>query len=125
MFSIFNLQSREAHSKALRPETRPEAGRPETGTDQEICMNNESIDKLRVDSRLHRRRGWISDADLQRELDSLPDVSDKIFQETESEPSDSDQAVGDQAVASAAGLEPSEASAPAAESPVVTEGSSA
>ena len=86
-------------------------------------MNNESIDKLRVDSRLQRRRGWISDADLQRELDSLPDVSDKILEETESEPSDRDQAVGDQAVASAAGLEPSEASAPAAESPVVTEGS--
>ncbi len=81
-------------------------------------MNNESIEKLRVDSRLQRRRGWISDADLKRELDSLPDVADKIFEETEGEASD-----GDQEIASPAGVEPIEAAAPAASPPVVPEGS--
>jgi hypothetical protein len=33
---------------------------------------------LRLDLRLIRRRGWISPEDLQRELDALPDASDKI-----------------------------------------------
>ena len=41
-------------------------------------MNNESISKLRVDRRLHGRRGWIDEAELQREIDALPDVSDKM-----------------------------------------------
>jgi hypothetical protein len=41
-------------------------------------MNNESIEKLRLDRRLHSRRGWIAEKDLQAELDALPDVSDKI-----------------------------------------------
>jgi hypothetical protein len=43
-------------------------------------MNNASISKLRVDRRLHRRRGWIAEDELQRELDALPDVADKIRQ---------------------------------------------
>ena len=41
-------------------------------------MNNESIAKLRVDRRLHRRRDWIGREELERELDALPDVADKI-----------------------------------------------
>jgi hypothetical protein len=33
---------------------------------------------LRLDKRLIRRRGWIRPEELERELGSLPDVSDKI-----------------------------------------------
>jgi hypothetical protein len=32
---------------------------------------------LRLDRRLIRRRGWIADEDLERELEALPDVADK------------------------------------------------
>lgn len=41
-------------------------------------MDNESIEKLRFDSRLVQRRGWVTPEQLQQELESLPDVSDKI-----------------------------------------------
>ena len=34
------------------------------------------MSKLRLDRRLTRRRGWISQDDLDSELESLPDVSD-------------------------------------------------
>ena len=40
-------------------------------------MNREAMQKLRLDRRLIRRRGWIGDAELQRELASLPDVEAK------------------------------------------------
>ena len=71
-------------------------------------MNNESIAKLRVDRRLHRRRGWIASEELQRELEALPDVADKIRSPGEDE-------------ASAEGAAP-EADAPIARSPVAPEG---
>ena len=41
-------------------------------------MNNDSTRKLKVDRRLIHRRGWISKNELQKQLDALPDVSDKI-----------------------------------------------
>ena len=37
-------------------------------------MNRDALAKLRLDRRLLRRRGWMSDAELQRELSALPDV---------------------------------------------------
>ena len=40
-------------------------------------MNRESLDKLRLDRRLLKRRGWMSDAERQRALEALPDVSSK------------------------------------------------
>ena len=40
-------------------------------------MNRESLDKLRLDRRLMRRRGWMSSTELERSLDQLPDVSHK------------------------------------------------
>lgn len=40
-------------------------------------MNQKAIAALRLDKRLARRDGWIGEADLKRELDSLPDVSQK------------------------------------------------
>ena len=40
-------------------------------------MNRESLDKLRLDRRLMRRRGWMSQGELARALDQLPDVGNK------------------------------------------------
>jgi len=48
-------------------------------------MNNDSTRKLKVDRRLIHRRGWISKNELQKQLDALPDVSDKIAAPDESE----------------------------------------
>ena len=41
-------------------------------------MDRESVDRLRFDRRLQRRRDWVSDEDLNAHIDSLPDVSDKM-----------------------------------------------
>lgn len=41
-------------------------------------MNRDSINALRHDRRLLRRRGWISPEDLAQELASLPDVAHKV-----------------------------------------------
>jgi hypothetical protein len=41
-------------------------------------MIDESLRKLRLDRRLQDRPGWISKGELDRELASLPDVSEKI-----------------------------------------------
>jgi hypothetical protein len=40
-------------------------------------MNRESMAKLRLDRRLIRRRGWISDEELESELGALPDSAEK------------------------------------------------
>jgi hypothetical protein len=36
------------------------------------------MQNLRLDQRLIRRGGWISQEELQRELEALPDVTEKI-----------------------------------------------
>ncbi len=41
-------------------------------------MDRKSMQDLRMDRRLLGRRGWISPAELERELEALPDVSDKV-----------------------------------------------
>ena len=74
-------------------------------------MNNASISKLRVDRRLHRRRGWIADDELKRELDALPDVADKIRQPDED--------------GASAGDAPLDAAAAGAGSPAAPEGAGA
>ena len=40
-------------------------------------MDRESMSQLRLDRRLIRRRRWITDEELERELGQLPDVSHK------------------------------------------------
>jgi hypothetical protein len=40
-------------------------------------MDRKSLERLRLDRRLIRRRGWISERELEREIASLPDVSAK------------------------------------------------
>ena len=41
-------------------------------------MDRESAEKLRLDRRLLRRRGWISEEERKRSLEALPDVSSKL-----------------------------------------------
>ena len=41
-------------------------------------MDNESIDRLKFDRRLANRRGWLEAQELEQELASLPDATDKI-----------------------------------------------
>lgn len=41
-------------------------------------MDRDSLDRLRFDRRLQSRRGWIAPEELERYLESLPDVSDKL-----------------------------------------------
>ena len=54
-------------------------------------MDRDSIDRLKLDQRLIRRRGWIADDELQRALADLPDAADKIAPaETPSEGSEAE-----------------------------------
>jgi hypothetical protein len=46
-------------------------------------MNRKSTKKLRLDRRLTGRINWISPADFEKELNALPDVSDKIAEPKE------------------------------------------
>jgi len=41
-------------------------------------MDRESLDRLRFDRRLQNRRGWLAPSELDRHLETLPDVSDKL-----------------------------------------------
>jgi hypothetical protein len=41
-------------------------------------MDRESLQGLRLDRRLIGRRNWIDPEELERELEELPDVSDKV-----------------------------------------------
>lgn len=41
-------------------------------------MNRRSMERLKLDKRLTRRRGWISKEEYERKLATLPDVSDKV-----------------------------------------------
>ena len=41
-------------------------------------MDCESLQGLRLDRRLIGRRNWIAPEELERELEALPDVSDKV-----------------------------------------------
>jgi len=51
-------------------------------------MNRDSIQKLRLDRRLIRRAGWISEQELERELAALPDLSAKMITLGEAEDSE-------------------------------------
>jgi hypothetical protein len=61
-------------------------------------MNRDSTRNLKTDCRLIHRRGWISKTELQKHIDALPDVSDKI-----APPDDSD---GEEEASSAAEASP-------------------
>jgi hypothetical protein len=37
------------------------------------------MERLRFDRRLSRRQGWVAPDELEQELNSLPDVADKVY----------------------------------------------
>ena len=49
-------------------------------------MDQRSMEKLKFDRRLERRRGWVDDKELAGELESLPDSADKAAPSEESTP---------------------------------------
>jgi hypothetical protein len=46
---------------------------------EDECMDRESVERLRFDRRLQRRRGWVEQSDYEAHLDSLADTSDKMI----------------------------------------------
>jgi len=58
-------------------------------------MNRDSLEKMRLDRRLMRRRGWIGNAELEQAMQSLPDSAEKAT--TLGEASDSGAPEGDDA----------------------------
>ncbi|MEZ4352057.1 MAG: hypothetical protein R3F16_00135 [Myxococcota bacterium] len=48
-------------------------------------MDRESIERLRFDRRLQRRRGWLEEGQLEAHLESLPDSSGKMTTIAEAE----------------------------------------
>ena len=67
-------------------------------------MNRDEMEKLRLDRRLIDRRGWISKAELEKELKALPDVSHKVAPLEDAEPPQAEPAEEDVPKA-ASGLE--------------------
>ncbi len=55
-------------------------------------MDRESVERLRFDCRLARRRDWVEDSEVEQYLESLPDVSAKMATigdlEAEADPED-------------------------------------
>lgn len=41
-------------------------------------MDQRSIERLKFDRRLERRRGWVDGKDVAEKLESLPDSADKV-----------------------------------------------
>jgi hypothetical protein len=41
-------------------------------------MDRESLERLHFDRRLQNRRGWLAPGELERHVEALPDVSDKL-----------------------------------------------
>lgn len=41
-------------------------------------MDRESLDRLRFDRRLQKRRGWLAPGELERHVAALPDITDKL-----------------------------------------------
>ena len=62
------------HAAANLLASAPQANRGQENQN----MDRESIEKLKFDSRLARRRGWVDAKAVAANLESLPDVVDKI-----------------------------------------------
>ena len=59
-------------------------------------MDRASTEKLRLDRRLIGRNNWISEKELRRRLEELPDASDKIADgSADAEPTGGDPAPSD------------------------------
>jgi hypothetical protein len=65
------------------------------------AMDRESMERLRFDRRLMRRREWVDEAELEAHVEALPDVAGKIA-------SDDEASAGAEAPAEPASGAPSE-----------------
>jgi hypothetical protein len=54
-------------------------------------MLQDSIRSLKLDRRLRNRRGWVSDQELSRALEQLPDVKEKAAEPAPPPPADAPQ----------------------------------
>jgi len=64
-------------------------------------MDRKSIEKLRLDRRLIGRKNWISPKEVEREIQALPDVSNKIAEaEEKANPADEGSPVADSSIPS-------------------------
>lgn len=61
-------------------------------------MDRDSVERLRFDRRLQRRRDWVAEEDYEAYVESLPDASEKLVRSGEDE--------NEPAGATAAGPEP-------------------
>jgi len=61
---------------------------PREGDATGVSMDRKSMERTKLDQRLIRRRNWIAQEELERELKALPDVSHKIA--SPEEPGDSE-----------------------------------
>jgi len=82
-------------------------------------MERGSLDKLKYDSRLARRRDWIDEADELAYLESLPDVSSKSIRGTDDAERGSSAAADEAGGESAAGTP--EIPAPGSVAPATSE----
>ncbi len=76
-------------------------------------MDRESVERLRFDRRLARRRDWVQDNDLDQYVESLPDLTDKMTTAAELEAEAEAQA---EAAPAPPATPPAAAPTPAAES---------
>jgi len=65
-------------------------------------MDRESVERLRFDRRLQRRRDWVESSDVEANLEALPDVSDKMTTAAELEAEEAEQAAAEPEPAPAA-----------------------
>ena len=65
------------------------AGRPENDD-----MDRDSVERLRFDRRLQRRREWLAEGEYEAFVESLPDASDKMMRIGDESESTTDQAGG-------------------------------
>ena len=56
-------------------------------------MDHKSMEQLKLDRRLVRRRNWISKEELEKGLEALPDVSHKIARDDDA-PTDASEGDG-------------------------------
>lgn len=51
---------------------------PSRKASENIVMDRESVERLRFDRRLARRRDWVDENDVEANIDALPDLTDKM-----------------------------------------------
>ena len=55
-------------------------------------MDRDSVDRLRFDRRLQRRRDWHAEGEYESHVEALPDVSDKMVRGSDGEEAEASEA---------------------------------